>query len=464
LNDLDRKVANAAREVFDGLLDETAARALEELPTGELRSRVETWQRVRAQAEALERGRDAPEIAAGSEAVVGAALGVLGTAAVLMGGSVPVGALGGSLLAIGLILVGRWLLHRRSGSPDSAPAQPLEVSPDRARAAVQELLVGLPVRDREYDREFVSQIGRLKELHETRDSRRRLLGENTARIDEATRAITELGRRLGLELPSHLGTAGRKRPPGPPSANSDGSTTDAAAPRISWTTWSVSARSFWDSWPGSATEMRTRGWRRSRSASEPGTMPSDFAWSSNASTPTYGTRSSGSAGRKRRPRTGSPTMPSWRPPGRVWTSWAAASSRWAARRRASTSGSRTWKSGSRPIRSTGSWKRSTPSCRRPCASGVVHLSTGTREQVYFSLRLAIMDHLDSEGERLPVLVDEAFVNWDPSRRERLLGILDHLARTRQVFVFTCHPEWAEQLTGRGGRLVELGESTGGGAR
>jgi len=207
LNDLDRKVANAAREVFDGLLDETAARALEELPTGELRSRVETWQRVRAQAEALERGRDAPEIAAGSEAVVGAALGVLGTAAVLMGGSVPVGALGGSLLAIGLILVGRWLLHRRSGSPDSAPAQPLEVSPDRARAAVQELLVGLPVRDREYDREFVSQIGRLKELHETRDSRRRLLGENTARIDEATRAITELGRRLGLELPSHLGTA-----------------------------------------------------------------------------------------------------------------------------------------------------------------------------------------------------------------------------------------------------------------
>jgi len=96
--------------------------------------------------------------------------------------------------------------------------------------------------------------------------------------------------------------------------------------------------------------------------------------------------------------------------------------------------------------------------------GVDHLSTGTREQVYFSLRLAIMDHLDSEGERLPVLVDEAFVNWDPSRRERLLGILDHLARTRQVFVFTCHPEWAEQLTGRGGRLVELGESTGGGAR
>ena len=83
------------------------------------------------------------------------------------------------------------------------------------------------------------------------------------------------------------------------------------------------------------------------------------------------------------------------------------------------------------------------------------LSKGTQEQVYFSLRLAIMDHLDGEGERLPVLVDEAFVNWDPERRGRALGVLGRLAETRQVFVFTCHPEWAAELCERGGTLISL---------
>src|SRR5690606_29330948 len=43
------------------------------------------------------------------------------------------------------------------------------------------------------------------------------------------------------------------------------------------------------------------------------------------------------------------------------------------------------------------------------------ISTGTREQVYLALRLAIVDHLDRAGERLPLFMDEAFVNWDPAR-------------------------------------------------
>ncbi|MFW6200188.1 MAG: AAA family ATPase, partial [Gemmatimonadota bacterium] len=40
------------------------------------------------------------------------------------------------------------------------------------------------------------------------------------------------------------------------------------------------------------------------------------------------------------------------------------------------------------------------------------ISTGTREQVYLALRLAVIDHLDAGGERLPLVLDEAFVNWD----------------------------------------------------
>ena len=83
------------------------------------------------------------------------------------------------------------------------------------------------------------------------------------------------------------------------------------------------------------------------------------------------------------------------------------------------------------------------------------LSTGTREQVYFALRLAIVEHLDREAEPLPLLLDEVLANWDPERRARVLDLLERLAPFRQVFVFTCHPHVAEEVAARGGLLLSL---------
>jgi uncharacterized protein YhaN len=83
------------------------------------------------------------------------------------------------------------------------------------------------------------------------------------------------------------------------------------------------------------------------------------------------------------------------------------------------------------------------------------LSTGTLEQAYLSLRLAIVDHLDQGGEKLPLFVDEIFVNWDGARRARGLEVLASIASTRQVFVFTCHPQVAAELQEHGGRVLEL---------
>jgi uncharacterized protein YhaN len=84
------------------------------------------------------------------------------------------------------------------------------------------------------------------------------------------------------------------------------------------------------------------------------------------------------------------------------------------------------------------------------------VSTGTLEQAYLSLRLAIVDHLDEGHDRLPLFVDEALVNWDRARRDRGLDVLADLASVRQIFVFTCHPELASRLEGRGARVVRLG--------
>lgn len=83
------------------------------------------------------------------------------------------------------------------------------------------------------------------------------------------------------------------------------------------------------------------------------------------------------------------------------------------------------------------------------------ISTGTREQAYLALRLAVVDHLNPEGERLPIFLDEALVNWDPERRARGLDLLAQVADSRQIFVFTCHPHLRDDLVGRGASLVEV---------
>jgi hypothetical protein len=44
------------------------------------------------------------------------------------------------------------------------------------------------------------------------------------------------------------------------------------------------------------------------------------------------------------------------------------------------------------------------------------LSTGTAEQLYLALRLALIGQLGEIGAALPVLMDDVFANFDPERR------------------------------------------------
>ncbi|MFK7844552.1 MAG: AAA family ATPase [Rhodothermales bacterium] len=72
------------------------------------------------------------------------------------------------------------------------------------------------------------------------------------------------------------------------------------------------------------------------------------------------------------------------------------------------------------------------------------LSQGTCDQIFLAIRLAIIDHLDDGKERVPVFLDEVFVNWDASRRKNVYGILKKMSENRQVFLFTCHEWQAEE--------------------
>ena len=87
------------------------------------------------------------------------------------------------------------------------------------------------------------------------------------------------------------------------------------------------------------------------------------------------------------------------------------------------------------------------------------LSQGTSEQVFLSLRLGLVDHLDPDGESLPLLLDETFVNWDQERLIRGLSVLAQVAQKRQLILFTCHPWMIKMLDEAGCRyqLVNMEE-------
>ncbi len=74
------------------------------------------------------------------------------------------------------------------------------------------------------------------------------------------------------------------------------------------------------------------------------------------------------------------------------------------------------------------------------AKDTARLSTGTAEQLYLALRLALIGQLGAKGAALPVLMDDVFANFDPERKAGAARAVADLANGRQVVVFTCHPE------------------------
>ena len=81
------------------------------------------------------------------------------------------------------------------------------------------------------------------------------------------------------------------------------------------------------------------------------------------------------------------------------------------------------------------------------------LSRGTREQLYLALRFGLIREFGEHAERLPVVVDEALVNFDPERAHLAAESFAQLADTNQVLVFTCHPSTAEMFADAAGAQV-----------
>ena len=67
------------------------------------------------------------------------------------------------------------------------------------------------------------------------------------------------------------------------------------------------------------------------------------------------------------------------------------------------------------------------------------LSRGTREQLFLSLRLALVAGYARRGVQMPVILDDVLVNFDSDRTESAAKVIVDFARSgHQVLVFTCH--------------------------
>ncbi len=65
------------------------------------------------------------------------------------------------------------------------------------------------------------------------------------------------------------------------------------------------------------------------------------------------------------------------------------------------------------------------------------LSRGTREQLFLALRMALIDSSAAEGEALPVVFDDVFVNFDNDRRKAAQETLEEFAADKQLIIFEC---------------------------
>ncbi len=78
------------------------------------------------------------------------------------------------------------------------------------------------------------------------------------------------------------------------------------------------------------------------------------------------------------------------------------------------------------------------------------LSQGARDQIFFAVRLSIVELLGKRDPQ-PLLLDDPFVHFDEGRRARALDLLKEFSRRHQVLLFSCDSRYE----GIGGSVIRL---------
>ncbi len=84
-----------------------------------------------------------------------------------------------------------------------------------------------------------------------------------------------------------------------------------------------------------------------------------------------------------------------------------------------------------------------------------YLSSGTADQAYLSLRLALCELMAQSEDRLPVLLDDALAQYDDERTKTALEFLKEYSADGQIIMFTCHNSVLEFAKESGAKEIIL---------
>ena len=86
---------------------------------------------------------------------------------------------------------------------------------------------------------------------------------------------------------------------------------------------------------------------------------------------------------------------------------------------------------------------------------IKEMSRGTREQLYFAMRLGLIQVYETDSEPMPVMMDDILVNFDDDRGPAAIAGLVGFSKDRQVIILTCHKNTLDIYKSLGAREVAL---------
>ncbi|MCH9655548.1 MAG: DUF4332 domain-containing protein [Planctomycetes bacterium] len=87
---------------------------------------------------------------------------------------------------------------------------------------------------------------------------------------------------------------------------------------------------------------------------------------------------------------------------------------------------------------------------------VSELSSGTREQLFLAIRLAMVERFRNNGVELPMILDDVLVNFDQERTIAAIKTLNAVAeKGQQILFFTCHLHLSHLFEEHGGSPILL---------
>jgi uncharacterized protein YhaN len=84
---------------------------------------------------------------------------------------------------------------------------------------------------------------------------------------------------------------------------------------------------------------------------------------------------------------------------------------------------------------------------------VKEMSKGTKEQLYFAMRLGLISVYEAEKEPMPIIMDDILVNFDDDRGPLAVEELAKFSKNRQVIILTCHKNTLDLYESLGAKKI-----------